>query len=90
MEITHDEKGERFVAKVNGEEAFTAYYEEGDTLNFHHTYVPEKLRNKGVAGKIVAAALNHVRQHNLKVIASCAFVEHFIENNPEYQDLVKK
>ena len=53
--VRHDEKGNRFVIEIEGREALLEYSREGNTLDFHRTFVPEELRGQGLAEKVVKA-----------------------------------
>jgi predicted GNAT family acetyltransferase len=88
LEVRRDEAGRRFVAVIDGHEAYVKYRPADDkTLNFHHTYVPDELRGRGIAGKLVARALDLAREQGLAVIPTCSYVQGFLERHPEYQDL---
>lgn len=52
------------------------------------TFVPTDLRGEGVAGRLVKGVLDHARAHDLKVVPSCWYVARYIDNHPEYSDLV--
>ena len=91
MEIKHDITNQRFYTMVEGREAYLQYLiVDKNVLNYYKTYVPNELRGKGIAGKIVEAALNYARENNLKIIPSCSYVDTFIERNKNFEDLVKK
>ncbi len=57
-------------------------------LILYHTEVPRALRERGIASKLVHAALEQVRAEGLKVVPRCGFVRHYIDTHPEFQDLV--
>jgi hypothetical protein len=90
IEVKHDKENQIFVAVIDGREAYLRYLLAGDnTADFIKTYVPYELRGKGIAGKVVEAALIYARENKLKVIPSCSYVETFIERHTEYTDLVE-
>ena len=60
----------------------------GDRAVFPHTEVSPRFRGHGVAAKLVAAALDDVRQKGLTVVPHCWYVAEFIDRNPAYQDLL--
>ena len=64
------------------------YQREGDRLVFPHTEVRASLRGQGMGARLVRAALDDVRSHGERVVARCRFVAQFIDDNPEYQDLL--
>lgn len=77
-----------FELDVDGHRAVAAYQLEGDMITFTHTLVPKKLEGRGIASKLIRAALDSARDRGLKVIPICPFVKAFIERHPEYQSLV--
>lgn len=78
--VRHDPDGQRFVAEVDGHEAYLAYGMVGeDRVDFRSTYSPPELRGRGVAGEIVAKALEWARAEGLAVIPSCSYVAKYLE-----------
>jgi predicted GNAT family acetyltransferase len=55
---------------------------------FTHTFVPSRLRGKGVAQKLVEVALKHAMAEKLRVDPACSYVAAFIERRPEYKVMV--
>lgn len=91
LEIKHDKNNQRFFSIVDGRESYLQYLKIDDsTLDYYKTYVPNELRGKGIAGKIVESALNYALQNNLIIIPSCSYVDTFIERHPDYNKIVKK
>lgn len=91
MEIKHDKDNQRFFSIVDGRESYLQYLKiDSSTLDYYKTYVPNELRGKGIAGKIVESALNYALQNNLNIIPSCSYVDTFIERHPDYNKIVKK
>lgn len=91
MEIgtRHDPAERKFFAKVNGDEARLDYAPVGERiLDYRHTFVPERLRGRGIGERLVRDALDHARGHGYRVIPTCPFVRRIIERNPGYSDLV--
>lgn len=74
--ITHDERGERFVADLGPDgEAELAYARVGgDVLDLQHTLVPPEARGEGVADALVHAAVAHARATGARLIATCRYV----------------
>ncbi len=58
------------------------------TIVLAHTEVPPQLQNRGIAGKLARAALEHARDRQLAVVVICPFVAAFLKRHPEYQSLV--
>jgi uncharacterized protein len=53
-----------------------------------HTEVLPSLENKGLGARLVAAALDDIRERGLNVVPICPFVRSFIRRHPDYRDLV--
>jgi len=88
MEVTHDIEKQKFYMVVDGLESHLEYSRMSSVLNLNHTYVPNELRGKGIAGKIVKAALTYAEENNLKIIPSCSYVADYIQRHKEYQPLL--
>lgn len=90
MDVVDNRTRSRFEAAV-GDQLAVSYYRLGDgTITMKHTEVPESMRGAGVGGAIARAALDSARERGLKVIPLCPFIASFIQQHPEYQDLVVK
>ena len=91
MDIVHEPERHRFVAKIAGGEALLEYNERpGSVLVYRHTYTPPRLRGRGIAGSVVRFALDHARAHGKTIVPSCSYVARFIDENPQYADLVAR
>ena len=88
-DVTDNRAEHEFELEVEGHRAIAAYQLEGDTIVFTHTLVPKKLEGRGIASRLIRAALDSARDRGLKVIPQCPFVKAYIERHPEYQALVK-
>ncbi|MHA6724084.1 GNAT family N-acetyltransferase [Sphingomonas sp. RS2018] len=80
--------GARYELVEDGETAFAAYDRSGDTVTFTHTIVPKAIGGRGVASRLIAAALADVRTRGLKVVPQCAFVAAYIDKHPGERDLL--
>jgi predicted GNAT family acetyltransferase len=88
MEIVRDNKAEQeFELVVDGHRALAAYQME-DTIVFTHTIVPKAIEGRGVASKLIRAALDSARDQGLKVVAQCPFVAAYMQRHPETRDLL--
>lgn len=89
MEIKHNKEQQRFYLLQNGKESYVHYILQKDKIiNLIRTYVPPEQRHQGIAGQIVKAVFEYSRENNLKVIPTCPYVNYFISNNNEYEDLL--
>ena len=86
--ITHEPDRKGFFASIDGHKAELTYRVEPDgTLAYNHTYVPEELRGKGIAGKITRYALEWARENGKKVRPVCPYIVSFVKKNPEFDDI---
>lgn len=88
--VTRNESEKRFEAPTDHGLAVLDYRMRGDdTVVFTHTEVPERARHHGLGSTLAQAALDWARESGLSVIPRCPFVADWIENNPEYGELVE-
>ena len=81
-------QAKKFFITENGKQAFIQYIDvDSNTINYTNTYVPPELRGRGIAAKLVEAALAKARLDGKKVTASCSYVKSYLETHPEFQDL---
>jgi uncharacterized protein len=89
MQIEHLEDENRFVVRMDDEEAELAYLRAGPkVIDIQHTYVPEDERGHGVAEALATAALEFARERGYRVVPTCPFVRHWLEAHPEKAKLV--
>jgi predicted GNAT family acetyltransferase len=80
----------RFEIEQDGEVAYLEYSLSKDVLALIHTEVPPKLRHRGLAHRLAETALRWAREHEVKVDVICPFVQEYLDQHPEYADLVMK
>lgn len=83
LNVEHNAKDKKYFARIDGAEAVAAYEEDGDTLTFTHTHVPEALRGRKVGEELVRQAVADARQRGRDVAATCPFVVRYLERHPE-------
>jgi predicted GNAT family acetyltransferase len=87
--IRHDEDRSRYEYLVDGRRLGVAAYRlSGDTVEMHHTEVDPGHRGQGIAAVLVAGALDDVRARGLRVVPTCWYVAQFVDEHPEYRDLL--
>jgi predicted GNAT family acetyltransferase len=64
--------------------AVAVYREQGDRAIFTHTEVPLEDEGKGIASRLVRAALDDTRRRGFKIVPACSFVVAFVRRHPEY------
>lgn len=88
LKIENNERTQRWEAQVGEHTAFTSYRRNGDVIHFLKTRVPPELEGRGIAGRLVGAALDDARARHLTVVPICRYVAVYIRRHPEYRDLV--
>jgi predicted GNAT family acetyltransferase len=88
VQVTHNAAAHRYEAVVVGYLSICEYELADGTMVFTHTVVPPELRGRGIAEKLVRAALADARAAGRKVAPQCSYVAKFIERQREYQDLI--
>lgn len=88
-EIINNSAESRIETTIDGHLARIDYLREDQQITFTHTFVPEALGGRGIAGSLAQFALELARAENLTVIPQCPYVAKYIQKHPEFQDLVK-
>ncbi len=85
-DIRHDPKARQFIVTIEGHDAYLAYMDLGrQTIDIYRTFVPEALRGKGVAAELAEAALQFAEAQGYTVLASCSYVERYMERRARRQ-----
>ncbi len=77
-----DEKGEAA--------AFVLLKGDGDVWELSSTYVRDDQRGKGLAGKLVDAAVDQARLQGKKIKPTCSYAVKAFETNEKYSDVMYK
>ncbi len=86
--VVHNAANQRFELDVDGQTVFTEYRMSGGIMTFFHTLTPPALRGRGLAARVVQAALEFARAQQLKVVPLCWYVSGHITAHPEFRDLL--
>jgi hypothetical protein len=79
----------RFEIRVDGRLAgFSRYVLHGDEADFVHTQIDDEFGGRGLASRLIRAALDDALRRGWQVLPYCPFVKAFIGKNQEYRDLV--
>ena len=79
----------RFEISLDGQPAgFTEYVLRPGLIAFVHTEIDERFQGRGLADRLIAAALDDARRRELAVLPFCPFVQGFIARHADYRDLV--
>jgi uncharacterized protein len=80
---------ERYEATIDGELAGSIeYVVKHGRLALIHTEVLPEYEGQGVGSGLVRFAIAEARRRGLKVIATCPFVQSYVESHPETHDIV--
>ncbi|MEC5322342.1 GNAT family N-acetyltransferase [Aurantimonas sp. A3-2-R12] len=91
MDIRHEADGTKGRFTTGEGDSEMTYVRVGETLViFDHTFVPDRYRGQGLAGKLLAAGVDWARAENLKVIPQCPFARTEFDRKPEYRDVLKE
>jgi predicted GNAT family acetyltransferase len=86
--VTHHAAAHRYEAVVDGYLSICEYELTAGRMIITHTVVPPELRGRGIAEKLVRAALADVRTAGRKVVPACSYVAKFLERHKDYADLL--
>lgn len=78
----------RFETNVDGRVAVLDYKQDGRSITFLHTEVPQDIGGRGVGSALAKAGLEYAREHSLRVIPKCEFVASYLEKHPEFARLL--
>ncbi len=60
-----------------------------NTVDINHTYVDPSLRGQGVAGEMMEAVAQQLRQDGLKAVASCSYANAWLmKHRDSYADVI--
>jgi uncharacterized protein len=79
----------RFEITVDGELAgFAEYRSRPGRIVFTHTEIREAYQGRGLAARLIRAALDRARRGGLEVTPLCPYVADYIRRHADYLDLV--
>ncbi len=82
MLIIHNRETHQFETLIEGHRAYLAYRDLGkQTLDFYRTFVSDELRGQGIAAALTKAALAFADTEGYNVIASCSYVEKYMQHH---------
>lgn len=89
IEVRDDPSESRYEVVVDGVVAgFTTYKLQADRISLIHTEVSKEYSGRGLAGRLVTDELDDIRRRGLAVLPYCPLIRQFIEDHPDYLDLV--
>lgn len=83
------EDANRFEIHRDGELAgFLDYVRSADRLRITHTEIDTRFRGHGLGARLVHGAIDGARQEGVTVVPECSFVRGWLDEHPEYADVV--
>lgn len=89
LEVIDNEARSRFESHIGNQVAFLSYRRSPKELVLTHADTPRELEGRGIASSVTRAAFEFARQHKLAVVPQCPFVVWYIQQHPEYLDIVR-
>jgi len=73
---------------AGGKTAFISYRRSPGVVTLLHAEVPQELSRQGIGSQLARAALELARAEGHKVVPRCPFIANFVNEHPEFQDLI--
>lgn len=86
--IIHNEAAQRFEVRIDGWLCRCDYRMVDGVMQLVHTEVAPALEGRGIAARLVQAALDHAQAHGLKVQPRCSYVRVYMQRHPNTQSLL--
>jgi predicted GNAT family acetyltransferase len=87
--VRRDETARAYRAIVGGREVASIPYDEvEDRVVVLSTIVAPEFRERGIAGELIAYALDDIRGRGMHVTSYCPVVSDFIANNSQFADVI--
>jgi predicted GNAT family acetyltransferase len=90
-EVVDVPEASRYELRLGGKLiGLTAYRRRDGLIAFTHTEVDESCTGRGFGSRLAAAALDDASRQGLAVVPLCPFVARYVEQHPEYQELLAR
>ena len=90
MDVVVDEADKsRFAVIIDGHVAELLYQRGNDTLELHHTGVPDELEGRGIGGALIRAAVDDARARGLIVVPYCPFAMEWLRRHPDVTETIQ-
>ncbi len=91
MEVLHDKEKKIFHTIVEGLRCELDYEIIEGKINIFHTFVPEKLRGKGIASILTEAISDYALKNKIKIKPTCSYAVYFYRKNYEkYKEIIDR
>lgn len=89
VEVRRSDPAGRYEAVVAGEVVgFAEFGQDRDVVVLPHTVIDDEVEGQGVGSALVRGVLDDLRKRGATVRPVCPFVRAWIEEHPDYQNLV--
>jgi len=79
----------RFETTVDGSLCVLDYRLHEGLLSIDHVGVPPPVEGRGIAGRLVQAAMEQARREGWRVVPHCAYAAAWLRRHPDYAGLVQ-
>lgn len=87
--IRLDANAGEYLLELDGMTAVLRFRElPNDVVDLYSTFVPPEARGRGMAGRLVGAALDHLRAEGKRIVPTCSYLGTYLDRHPEARDLV--
>jgi len=88
IELKENGRGAFYIGDGGKRVAEMVFSVSGNNLTVFHTEVSDALKGTGVSGRLLETMVQYVRDHNLKVIPLCPYVNlQFKRHTDKYSDI---
>ncbi len=81
--VTDNQSESRLEVAADGELAELIYHRNGNRLVLIHTGVPEALGGRGIAGRLVQAAVDKAATSSMTIVPLCPYARSWLERHPD-------
>jgi uncharacterized protein len=81
--VNDNQAKSRLEVHTEGELGELVYHKNGNRLVLVHTEVPKALGGRGIAGKLVLAALDKAAASGMTVVPLCPYARSWLERHPD-------
>lgn len=91
MHIEHDTDAARFIAHLPGGGNALLTYDRPSpmVIDVRTTYVPTKMRHRGVASALMQAAVRYAREQGYQIVPSCSYAQTWFDRHAEERDVLE-
>lgn len=86
--LIHNEAASQYEYRIEGHLAQLVYDSQNGVAYITHTFVPQELGGRGIAGALTKDALDDLEKRGLKVKPLCSYTVAYMQKHPEYKRLL--